>query len=126
MSELDETVLAYFIAGPANDINIAGRFFPYSDLVLILEDKFAIATRKFGIKVKARSKAVATTFVDAMITKGGWSSKPNEFGGNMHQFQPDAFRAALKAMQANDPVVQASQGQAPEFWTDKFTALTSA
>jgi hypothetical protein len=125
-SDLDQAVIAYFVAGPANDVNIAGRFFPYSDLLLILEDKFQIATRKFGMKVKTRSKVAATVFVDAMIAKGGWSSKPNDFGGNMHQFQPDVFRAALKEMQANDPIVQESQGKGAEFWTDKFAALTGA
>ncbi len=124
-ADLDQAVIAYFVAGPANDVNIAGRFFPYSDLVLILEDKFQIATRKFGVKVKARSKAAATVFVDDMIAKGGWSSKPNDFGGNMHQFQPDVFKAALKEMQANDPLVVEAQGKGPEFWTEKFSALTA-
>jgi hypothetical protein len=126
ISELDQAVIAYFVAGPANDVNIAGRFFPYSDLQLILDDKFQIATRKFGIKVKSRSKAAAKVFVDEMIDKGGWSSKPNDFGGNMHQFQPDVFKATLKEMQASDPIVVESQGKGPEFWTEKFAALTAA
>ena len=126
LSELEQTTLAYFTAVTANDIVIAGRFYPRSEIALIIEDKVAIATRKFGPKVKATAKAAGSAFVETMIARGGWSTKQNDFGGTMHQFQPDTYKSVLKDMQANDPIIQASQGQGPEFWADKFAALIAS
>jgi hypothetical protein len=126
LSELERATLAYFTAVTANDIVIAGRFYPRSEISLIIEDKVAIATRKFGPRVRATAKAAGGAFVELMLEKGGWSTKQNDFGGTMHQFQPDVYKASLLDMQANDPIVQASQGQGPEFWADKFAALTTS
>ncbi|MEO6091843.1 MAG: hypothetical protein ABIT04_06190 [Novosphingobium sp.] len=126
LSEIEQTAFAYYVAVPANDVNIAGRYFPYKELALILEDKFSMATRKFGPKARATATTASKAFLDTMLEQGAWSTKPNEFGGEMHQFQPDVYRAALRELQASDPIVRASQGQGPEFWVDKFAALTGA
>ena len=125
LSDLEQSVLAYFLAGPANDINIAGRWYPYNEVLLIIDDKFQMAVRKFGVKARAATKPAAKSFVDHMIEKGGWESKENEFGGTMQRFDLDVFRRELKALQAANPIVQEAQGAAPEFWTEKFAALTA-
>jgi hypothetical protein len=125
MNELHQTMIAYYAAGPANDLTIADRWYPYGELLLIIEDKFSIATRKFGIKVRGQSKPAATAFLDAMIEKGAWATKENEYGGRMHQFQSDKFRAAIKEMQASDPAITEAQGQGPEFWEARFASLTA-
>ena len=122
MTDLEKAINAYFLAGPANDINIAGRWFPKSEVVLIIDDKFQQAVRRFGPKAKGATKPVATAFVEHMIDKGGWATKANDFGGTMHQWQMDTFRKELKALQDADPLVQASQGAGPEFWADTFAA----
>ena len=115
--------MSYYIATAANDVVIAGRFFPRGELNLIIEDKVMIATRKFGRKVSGQARGAAVAFLDAMIESGGWSTKQSDFGGSMHQFQPDAYRKTLKALQADDPVVQQAKDKGPEFWTAKFEAL---
>jgi hypothetical protein len=125
LSDLEQTIQAYFLAGPANDINIAGRWYPYKEVLLIIDDKYQMAVRKFGPKARKATMPAAKAFVDHMIEKGGWTTKANDFGGNMHQWQMDAFRAELKALQAADPIVQASQGAGLEFWTDKFAEVTA-
>jgi len=125
LTPLEQTVFAYFVAGAANDINIAGRWFPKSDLLLIIEDKFQVAVRKFGVKAKAATKAPATHFVDHMIAKEGWATKENDYGGTMHQWQMDAFRTELKALQAADPIVHEAAHGGESYWTDKFAALTA-
>ena len=125
LTDLEQAAFSHFVATAANDINIAGRWFPRSDLDLIIEDKFQIAMRKFGPKARGATKRAAAAFVEHMIAKGGWATKPNDYGGAMHQFQLDAFRAELKALQAADPLVQAGAGAGPEFWADKFAALTA-
>ncbi|MDE2302587.1 MAG: hypothetical protein KGK11_08520 [Sphingomonadales bacterium] len=126
MSELEQAVLAYFIGGAAQEFTMAGRWFPRSDLVLIIEDKIQIATRPFGIKVKAKAKAAAESFVADMIAKGGWASKPNDFGGAMHQFQPDIYRQEIKALAGGDPILREACAAGEGFWADRFKDLTTA
>lgn len=125
LSELEENVLAYFLAGAANDFNAATRWYPYGELLLSIDDKFQMAVRKFGIKARSCSKRAASAFLDHMIEKGGWEAKANEYGGTMHRFDLDAFRKELKDMQASNPIVQEAQGAGPDFWTERFAALTA-
>jgi hypothetical protein len=125
LSDLEQAVLAYFLAGPANDINIAGRWYPHSEVVLIIDDKFQMAVRKFGPKARAATKPAATAFVDHMIAKGGWASKENDFGGTMQQWQMDPFRKELKELQATNPIVQEAATGGETFWQDKFATLTA-
>ena len=125
LTPLEAAAQAYFLAGPANDLVIAGRFYPRSEIALIVEDKFQVALRKFGFKAKAAAKNASAAFVNHMIDHGGWSTKPNDFGGTMHQFQPDVFRAELKALQAADPLVQQAASASESFWADTFATLTA-
>ena len=99
LSELEQHVFAYYVAGHANELNIATRWYPYGELTLVIADKVTVAVRKFGRKPRASAKAVATAFLDHMIEKGAWATKQNEFGGQMHQFQADKYKAELKALQ---------------------------
>jgi hypothetical protein len=126
LDPIQQAVFAYYVAGQANDLNIAPRWYPYGELVLVIEDKISVAVRKFGSKARGSAKTVSKALLDLMIEKGGWTTKQNEYGGSMHQFQPDVFKATLKALQASDPLIQGSQGQGAEYWADKFTALTGA
>jgi hypothetical protein len=116
-------VLAYFLAGAANDINIAGRWFPKSEVLLIIDDKFQQAVRKFGAKARAATTPAATAFVEHMIAKGGWATKENDFGGSMQQWQMEPFRAELADLQAANPILR--EAAADAFWQDKFAALTA-
>lgn len=125
LTDLEQAVLAYFLAGPANDINIAGRWFPKSEVILIIDDKFEQAVRKFGVKARAATKPAATAFVEHMIAKGGWASKENDFGGTMQQWQMEPFRKELKELQAANPIVQEAAVGGDTYWQDKFAALTA-
>lgn len=122
---LIDHMIAYYVAGPANDLNIATRWYPYGELVMIVEDKFATATRKFGPKVKGKAKIAAKTFLDAMIAKGVWETKANDFGGQMHQFQTDKFRAAIADQQANDPVIAKANAEGAGYWEKAFAELVA-
>ena len=125
LSPLETAAHAYFLAGPANDIAIATRWYPRTEVVLIIEDKFSIALRKFGPKARAAAKAAATAFVEHMIAKGGWETKQNDFGGTMHQFQFEVFKRELAVLQAADPLVQQAANGGDSFWADTFAALTA-
>ena len=93
---------------------------------MIVSDKIEVATRKFGRQVTRAAKAAAAAFVDAMIAKGAWSTTQNDFGGTMHQFQPEAYRAALAELQGADAIVQQSRQGGELFWVEKFAGLTES
>lgn len=126
LTDLEQHVLAYYAATAAPSFTMAGRFYPYGELVLIVEDKVQVATRKFGAKVTARAKPAATAFLDLMIEKGAFSTQQNKFGGTMHQFQGDIFRQAVADFVASDPVIQKAEAQGPEFWEQAFASLTNS
>ncbi|MDE8653633.1 hypothetical protein [Novosphingobium album (ex Liu et al. 2023)] len=124
-SELEKTILAYYLAGPAGDLSVAPRFYPYGELLLIFEDKVSIAVRKFGPKVRAHAKAVGKLFIDAMLERGAWSTKEGEYGGSMHQFQADMFKTVIQDMQASDPIIAQARAEGPEFWEKTFAGLAA-
>lgn len=125
LTKIEQTLFSHYAANGAKDLNISGRFYPYGELILIIEDKVKVGARKFGFKVTSKAKVAGTAFLDHMIAKGAWSTTQNDFGGTMHQFQGDAFKAALADLQANDPVIQEAAAGSDTFWADRFAALTA-
>ncbi len=124
LSDLEHHVLAYYVAGHANELVIAPRWYPHGELILIIEDKMTVAVRKFGRKARSATKAAATAFLDHMIGQGAWETKQNEFGGQMHQFNPEAYKKALRDLQATDPILQ--KAAAEGYWETAFGQLTDA
>ena len=125
MTDLIDHMIAYYVAGPANDLEIATRWYPYGDLATVIEDKFMIATRKFGMKVRSQSKVAGKQFLDAMIEKGAWAAKDNGYGGQMYQFQSGAFKAALRDQQAGDPIIAKAAAEGPDYWAKAFGELVA-
>ncbi|HEX7857051.1 MAG TPA: hypothetical protein VF503_25500 [Sphingobium sp.] len=125
LNDLESHVLAYYLVSQADELNIAGRFFPRNAIIDSVEDKMKIATRKFGRKVGAAARPGATQFVDRLIADGGFSTKEDKFGGVMHQFQTDRYRELVVDIKAADPVV----GKVPEagdpYWETTFAELVA-
>ncbi len=88
---------------------------------MIIADKMQVATRKFGRKAGAATRGAALAFVDHMIAAGAWTTKQNDFGGTMHQFQGDVYKQALKAMLESDGVLASINGE----WETAFERLTA-
>jgi len=124
MSALIDHMIAYYVAGPAADLSVAPRFYPYGELQLIFEDKVSVAVRKFGPKVRKHSKEAGKAFIDRMIEKGAWSTSQGEYGGSMHQFQADRFREVIRAQQDADPIIQNAKAD-PEYWDKAFGDLVA-
>jgi hypothetical protein len=125
LTPLEAHLLAFYAQGAARDFTAAPRFYPHGELVLIVEDKIQVAARRFGRKAVSGAKPVASAFVDHMIAAGAWSTKANDFGGTMHQFQDAAYKAALAGIAAADPIIAAATTADPDFWETTFTRLTS-
>ena len=125
LNTLQAHLFAYYAGGAAKDLSAAPRFYPHGELILIVSDKIQVAARKFGRKVVAAAKDVAAAYVDQMIAAGAWSTVKNDFGGTMHQFQEPAYKAALAAIVAADPIIAAAAAAGPDFWETTFAGLTS-
>lgn len=125
MSDLTDHILAYYIAGPASDLSVAPRFYPYGELQLIFDDKVSVAVRKFGPKVRKHSKEAGKAFIDRMIETGAWSKTESEYGGSMHQFQADRFKVVLREEQAANPIILKAKAEGPEFWEKAFSELVA-
>ena len=124
LSELEQHVLAYYVANGAKEFAMVGRFFPYGELKLVIADKIQVATRKFGRKATMVTPTVAAAFLDLMIERGAFSTKTNEFGGTMHQFQAKEYQELLKDRQASDPIIQKAQAGGADYWQESFAELT--
>ena len=123
LSELEQHVLAYWLAGDAPAFTMAPRFYPYGELTLILNDKIQVATRKFGTKVTAHTKPAANAFIDALIERGGLSAQKGKFGGTMHQYQADAYPRVVAEMAGGDAIVQQAKAGGAGFWEQRLGEL---
>ena len=124
MNDLQSHVLAYYLAHSAKDFAMVGRWFSYGELELILADKVKVDVRAFGKAAQDVAKGVAKFYLDHMIAEGGFASKDQKFGGTMHQYDADKFRAALDGLKAADPVLARANAAGPEFWETAFASLT--
>jgi hypothetical protein len=125
LTPLQQHVLAYYLAHSAKDFNMSGRWFPYGELELILADKVKVDVRTFGKAAQDSAQAAAKFYLDHMIAAGGFSSKAQKFGGTMHQYDADAFRAALDGLKAADPVLARAEGAGADFWQSAFASQTN-
>jgi hypothetical protein len=124
MSALIDHMIAYYVAGPASELSVAPRFYPYGELQLIFEDKVSVAVRKFGPKVRKHSKEAGKAFIDRMIETGAWSTNQGEYGGSMHQFQADRFSEVIRAEQDANPIIQNAKAD-PDYWDKAFGDLVA-
>ena len=125
MTDLENAVLAYYVAGQAKELTVAPRWYPHGELILIIDDKMQVAVRKFGRKVRGATRAAATAFLDHMIANGGWSSTKNDFGGSMHQYQSDTYPRVLAELRAGNPLIQEAEAAGDDFWETRFEQLTA-
>ncbi|WP_313439311.1 hypothetical protein [Novosphingobium sp.] len=125
MTDLIDHMLAYYIAGQASELTVAPRFYPYGELQLIFEDKVSVAVRKFGPKVRKHAKEAGKTFIDRMLETGAWSTTEGEYGGSMHQFQADRYRAVIREEQDSNPIILKAKAEGPDYWDKAFGELVA-
>lgn len=122
LSALEQHVFAYFVAEDAQNLNMVPRFWPYGELVLIIEDRIQLAVRKFGVKAEMTSKKVAHALLDLLLERGAFSTTKDSLS-TMHQFQPKPYQDTIKNLQETDPIIQKAKAGGPTFWDDTFAAL---
>ena len=117
---LESHVLAYFLTHGARDFSMVGRWWPRSEVSAVIADKIGIAVRPFGKVATDAAKPVAEALAVHLLAQGAYSTKEQKFGGTMHQFQPDAYRAALDALEGDDQVLKQAAAGGDAFWADAF------
>ena len=123
ITPLQSHILAHYTCGHGRELSITTRWYPHAELIMIIDDKMAVAARKFGRKVARGTRGAASTFVDMMIAKGAWTTQTNDFGGTMHQFQADVYARVLAQFNAESPIVQRAAAGSESYWADTFAAL---
>jgi hypothetical protein len=123
LSELEQHVFAYYVANGAQDLAMVPRFWPYGELVLIVEDKIQMATRKFGYKIGMVCPKVARALLDLLIERGGFSTTKDSLS-TMHQYQSKPYLDCIKDLQETNPIILKARAGGPDFWADAFAALT--
>ena len=104
---------------------MTGRWFPYSELDFIFADKIRVDVRQFGKAAQDAAAPVAKAYLDHMIANAGFETKAQKFGGTMHQYHADGFRAALAALQAGSAVLAAAKAGGADYWTTSFAELSA-
>lgn len=123
LSDLEQHVFAYYVQNGAEQFAMVGRFWPYGELTLLIEDKIQVATRKFGSKATRASGNVARAFLDLLIEREAFSTKKNEYGGTMHQYQGPVYLGCVRDLQATDPIISKAQAASAGYWEEAFAAL---
>jgi hypothetical protein len=121
LSALEQHIFAFYVAHGAQDLNMTPRFWPYGELVLIVEDKIRLAVRQFGITSSLHCRPVATAFLDLLIEREAFSTVTGSLGDRMHRYQPENFRNSINELLATNPIILAAQGAGPNFWQEAFT-----
>lgn len=123
LTPLQAHALAYYLSHSAKDFASVGRWFSMSYLDETFTDKISVDVRPFGKAAQAAAGAAARFYLDYMIANGGFENKEQKFGGTMHQLQADGYKAALAALQADDPILKEAAGRGEEFWAEAFGKL---
>jgi hypothetical protein len=120
LSELQQYIFAHYVATGARDINMTPRFWPYTELVEIIEDKIMLGVRKFGITSSVTCRPVASAFLDLLIEQQGFSTVTGALGEKMHRFQPESFRPSIDQLIATNPIILEAESVGPDFWRVAF------
>ena len=123
LTERDELILAYYLDSDAQNLKMVTRFWPYGELVLIIDDKIQVVTRKFRMRGRTACSNAAHAFQDIMIERGGFSTVKNEYGGTMHQYQADKYRQIVQELRETNPIIARAKEGGAEFWAEAFAEV---
>jgi hypothetical protein len=122
LNDNEQLVLAYFLAEDAPKMYVDARFFLYEDFVRMFDDRIFYKIQELPNGPTTRHKNLATQIVDLMIEREALTTRKDKFGGVMHQFQPDAYRALVAELTDKSPLALEGKDKGPAFWDARFAA----
>lgn len=124
MTELDQHILAYFIAKDAGEFRMDPRWWPSIELSSIMEDKVRFAVSRFWLVGRPPVEAAARVLLDTLIEHGGFATKDGEYGP-MYQFQREPYRAWLEQARGANPIIAQAEAAGGDYWDEAFDRLTA-
>jgi hypothetical protein len=120
-SQLEEYVFAYFLSGPASNVNIDGRFRRREEFIQVFEDVFFYSTIRFSPPVAGRHSSICTGLVAQLIENGCLSTAHDKWSGASHQFDSRRYAEFVKNQIETNAVCQQANQAGPQFWDEAFT-----
>lgn len=124
MTELDQHILAYFIAKNADEFQMDPRWWPSIELGSIMEDKVRFGVSRFWLVGRPPVEAAARNLLETLIARGAFAKKDGEYG-SMYQFQRAPYREWLTEARANNPIVKQMATADEDEWEATFDRLTA-
>lgn len=123
LPELEQHIVAYFLANGASQFDVPNRYYPYRELILIFSDKMQVATRRFGVKMGKSCEEAAVAFIAVLLERGAFSTVEQSHGDTMHRFQPAVYRELIKELQETDPIILKVKEAGSEYCERAFASL---
>jgi hypothetical protein len=123
LSELEQYINAFYLANGARELKMTPRFWPYAELVLIIEDKILFSVRQFGITSSAICRPVASAHLDLLIERQAFSTVTGSLGDRAHRYQEKEYRQVIDRLLEDNPINRRAQSAGPEFWQAAFETL---
>jgi hypothetical protein len=122
LTELEELILAYYLAKGASGFHMDPRYWPPIELSSIVEDKLRFAVSRFDPNNRTAVDNAARAFLDLLIEQQAFSTNDSKYGP-MYQFQPAVYRQCISDAHKANPIIAQAQISGPEFWQQAFERL---
>ena len=125
LSPLEQHILAYFIAGEADEFRMDPRWWPALELSQIVEHKVRFAASIVDVTDRVSCANAARALLDMLIARGAFTTSESEYGP-MYQFQRDVYRAYIAELRASDPIIAQARADGDDYWRNAFADLTES
>ena len=122
LTELEQHILAYYLAKGAAELNMDPRWWPPIELSSIIEDKVRFAVSRFDVTDRAVVDHASRALLDLLIARQAFSTSDSKYGP-MYQFQRPAYQTCISEAQAANPIIAQAAAAGPEFWQRAFERL---
>lgn len=116
-------LLAYFLAEDALAFSVDGRFYRREEFYHVFKDRLYFLTPRAADGLSFRHAEIARELVDLLIEKQAILTIQDKLAGPLHQFAPEAYKAAIKSFAAQNQILASRADKTPQFWAERFAAL---
>jgi hypothetical protein len=124
LSNLEQHLYAYFLVIDAPKVTVDGRFYRREEFIGVFKDRIRFGAAGAGKFSGDVCEHIATDLVDKLIASGALTTARDKLTvGELHQFEPAAYKQTIQSLAEQNPIVAASKGQGEDFWKKAFTDL---
>jgi hypothetical protein len=124
LSNLEQHLYAYFLVIDAPKTTVDGRFYRREEFIGVFKDRIRFGTAGAGKFSADVCEHIATDLVDRLIATGGLTTARDKLTvGELHQFEPAAYKQTIQALTEQNEIIAAAKGQGEAFWQKAFAEL---